>query len=136
MPSRMQLCSACGKKCRATLNMCPTCCPTTKPEFPKLTYGPLKEFTATPDNKARLTNRRGFFVGPVGQGIDVAEIHCTASQKLETQERFARLFAASPDLLAALETLLESFGHPGGLDFYRKAEAAAKAAIAKAKGTP
>lgn len=27
MPSRMQLCSQCGFKCRATLNMCPTCYP-------------------------------------------------------------------------------------------------------------
>lgn len=27
MPSRMQKCSACGKSCRATLNMCPTCHP-------------------------------------------------------------------------------------------------------------
>lgn len=24
---RMQMCSDCGKKCRATLNMCPTCYP-------------------------------------------------------------------------------------------------------------
>lgn len=26
----MQLCSTCGKKCRATLNMCPTCYPVRK----------------------------------------------------------------------------------------------------------
>lgn len=50
-------------------------------------------------------------------------------------EANARLMASSPDLLAACRLLLDSFGHPDGLTFWRTAEAAGRAAIAKAEGT-
>lgn len=54
-------------------------------------------------NKKQAGNRfvddRGWFFGPVGFGLDIGDIHLTASQSPEEQEANARLIAASPDLL-------------------------------------
>ena len=70
--------------------------------LPPLEYGRLKEIVAE-GGKARMRNSRGWFVGPIAGGLDVAEVHHTASQDATTQEGYARLFAAAPELLAALE---------------------------------
>lgn len=82
-------------------------------KFRKLTYGKMKEFKST-NGAARLVDGRGFFIGPVPEkgrdNLDIAEVHCTASQVMEEQEAWARLFAAAPDLLVHAEWVLRLMG--------------------------
>lgn len=70
-----------------------------------LTYGELKEFKGV-GGKARLQpSGKGYFIGPE-HGLDIGQVHLTASQDAKVQEGYARLFAAAPDLLAALKQCL------------------------------
>ena len=73
--------------------------------FKPLIYGPTKKWS-NEGGKARLVTGRGWFIAPEGNGFDVAEVHCTNSQDEKTQEAYARLFAAAPDLMAACESAL------------------------------
>lgn len=95
--------------------------------MPSLMYGETKPIVG-------VSVAKGFFIGPVGRGHDIAQVHLTASQKREDQEAFARLFVAAPDLLAACEAVMEFLSngtpvHPGSL-----VQAEVFNAIRKAKG--
>lgn len=122
MPSRMQKCSACGKKCRATLNMCPTCHPPVK--------GPVElEYKRTKPIPG-ISIMPGWFIGPK-TGHDIAQVHLSASQDEATQEAYARLFAASTKVLAALVRIVE--WADAGCDPSADSIAKAKEAIALAR---
>lgn len=101
-------------------------------KYHKLTYGPNKRFDGV-GGAARMVPRRGWFIGPAERSeassmIDIAEVHCTASQDATVQERWARLLAAAPDLLEACE-LAWQCGHD------EPWMESVHAAIAKARGT-
>lgn len=99
-------------------------------EFPALIYGRKKKMESV-DGKVRVVTDRGWFIGPDGKGLDVGEVYCTASQNEAEQERFARLFAAAPKLLAALRAVLDCIEVIEG--FITEAMDEARTALAEAE---
>jgi hypothetical protein len=84
---------------------------------------------------------RDLSVGPVNGGIAVADIVTTNAHGIATAESIstghvnANLIAAAPEMLTALEAIvncLSSIGHAG--EVWDSELAVARAAIAKAKG--
>jgi hypothetical protein len=74
-----------------------------------------------------------------GEGRYVADCHCNGLNGAEQPEDAAnaRLIAAAPDLLEALQGMLDVYGNDGHLHAPALAALrAARAAIAKAGGTP
>lgn len=65
--------------------------------FRKLTYGPNKQFAG---KRLFVPQNKGWFIGPADgslPALDVANVHCSASQDQHEQERYAKLFAAAPE---------------------------------------
>lgn len=71
-------------------------------------FGPVKEWTEK-NGAARLKDGKGWFIGPEGRGLDIAHVHLTSSQDAGTQEANARLMTASPDLLTALQGIINAY---------------------------
>ena len=97
-------------------------------------YGDMKEVEAIVSPAAAYTPRDTFFVVLPGAIVGRSLDECDAN---------ARLIAAAPELLASLESLFEHcamvhrhWGEGSNQKEADAAQAAARAAIAKAKGAP
>lgn len=95
------------------------------PKKPQLACGPL-EYIRTKPIKG-IDVMRGYAIGPKGRGIDIAQVHLSASQNEETQEAFAKLFTAAPELAEACLWAMKmgTTDHPQGrrelVEFSRQA---------------